>query len=67
MKLEIRENIETINVLGTLGEKPSEPRKREVYLDGKRVPEGLETIILTGLDAMTLSYARELIEQMECL
>lgn len=67
MKMEIREPIQPIDVLGSL-EVTSlnlEDRKREVYLDGKRVPKALETIILTGLDAMTQEYAQALLAQME--
>jgi hypothetical protein len=51
MELEIRNKIVPLDVLGNLDIATEEP-PQEVYLDGKRVPKGLEEIILAGLDAL---------------
>lgn len=65
MKLEIKAKQEPITVLGQFDPVELNLPEREVFLDGKRVPKTLETIILAGLDTLGDRYLDELEEEMK--
>ena len=38
---------------------------REVFIDGVRVPEALEIIVLAGIDGMDVNFGKKLLKQLE--
>lgn len=56
MKIEIRLQQKPIDIFGIHDPEELFNHKREVYLDGNRMPPALEDIFLLGLDTATEQY-----------
>lgn len=67
MKMDIRQEIEPIDVLGRLEPVELTSNKLQVYLDDKRVPPTLEKIILTGLHVLMHDYLDDVEAEMKRL
>lgn len=66
MKVVIKSICPPINVLGTCDlVEVATPGVRQVYIDDRRAPPALETIILAGIDSLVCDYALELIQRAE--
>jgi hypothetical protein len=64
MNLKITYSTKPIDVLGLFEPQPIWAA-REVFIDDKKVPEGLARIILAGLDSMTEEYLKKIEKLME--
>lgn len=64
MKLEVKANMNPTDIWGKL-----EPEdfvfKRQVYLDGRRLPPSLETVFLTGLDHLGEVYVKAALDEIK--
>lgn len=64
--LSISTEIEPIDVLGRF-EPVENPLTRRVFINGQRMPEMIERMILMGLDQMTAEHLKKVREEMDAI
>jgi len=65
MKVEITYRVKPISIFGAMDPTDLEDPQKEVHIDGKRIDEKAEKLVLYLLGCMTEDYAKTVLESMK--